>query len=110
MAENIRKKRTVREAHREYALTLVNRVDALQDKSELKLLQYQLSEKQKRTDRLDEEIFDLAFDDDDRDCGKEVFDAENFKQKVQRALAKIDKVLLDLARGERPENIGSQES
>ena len=114
MAENIRKKRTVREAYREYALTLLNQVDALQDKSELKLLQYQLSEKQKRIDRLDEEILDLAFDEDDGDCGKEVSDAEStkykFKQKVQRALVQIDNVLLDLAKEERPEKIGSQES
>ena len=110
MAENIRKKRTVGEAHGEYALTLLNQVDALQDKSELKLLQYQLSEKQISIDRLDEEILDLAFDEDDGDCGKEVFDVENFKQKVQRALPQIDNVLLDLAKEERPENIGLQES
>eukprot|EP00112_Aurelia_sp_Birch-Aquarium-sp1_P001589 Seg1172.19 transcript_id=Seg1172.19/GoldUCD/mRNA.D3Y31 product="hypothetical protein" protein_id=Seg1172.19/GoldUCD/D3Y31 len=105
-------KRNVRNGHREFTERLLEQVDGTDDKARLKLLQTRLKDRQKKIDRVDEEILELiSVSGSPDDCIREVADAGDFKSRVQGTLGQIKEQILELERKEHLlHRMGSQES
>eukprot|EP00795_Rhopilema_esculentum_P015962 gene15962-7294_t len=87
----IDRRKNVRLAHREFALQIIedgNGNDV--SETDLRMIQSQLKEKQKKLDKLDDEILGLISEEGEADdCVKEGKEAGQFRSKVQAAIIQI---------------------
>ena len=84
-------RKNVRLAHREFALQIIedgNGNDV--SETDLRMIQSQLEDKQKKLDKLDDEILGLISEEGEaNDCVKEGKEAGQFRSKVQAAIMQI---------------------
>ena len=98
MAEQMDKKVRMRTGHRKFLSQLMLTYEnAKNEKLKLKTLQSQLEDRQRKLDKLDEDILDLVGEHGSaEECITEVNEAGQFKVKTQETLVKVEQSLQEL--------------